>query len=272
MAGAPVRPHKTNQAANWAAAGRDYEKFSEDIGDAIVHCVRRLAPTPGDSVLDIATGTGWGARLLARRGAKVSGIDFGDDLITAANELASTEGLAIDFRTADAEALPFEDNSFDAVMSTFGVIFVEHPEIAAQEIARVCRPGGRVALTSWPAGGSVAELVQQVFAPLRPTPPDPAPPSQFLWGDRRRVGELLGDAFDLKFENGCSILREPSSEEIWNMWATSHGLTVKLLQNLPTDRATQLSRDFIAFHDQFRTEIGIAMPRDYLLTIGVRHA
>lgn len=265
-----VLPHNERLAANWAAAGRDYEKFSEDLGDAIVHCIRRLAPTSDERVLDVATGTGWGARLVARRGAEVHGIDFGKDLIEAARALAQEEHLSMEFSTADAEALPFDDASFDVVMSTFGVMFVQRPEAAAQEMARVCRPGGRIGLTSWPPDCTIAKLVKDVFTRYRPPPPDPPPPSQFLWGMRTRVEELLGDTFDLKFEDGCTILREPSGDDVWRLWAKSHGLTTQLLGNLADERAEQLRADFVAFHEGFRTELGITMPRDYLLTIGVR--
>lgn len=100
MASQTILPHNERLAASWAIAGRNYERFSEDLGDAIIHCIRRLAPRPGEDVLDVATGTGWGARLVARRGAKVHGIDFSSDLIGAARILAKEEGLSVDFDTA----------------------------------------------------------------------------------------------------------------------------------------------------------------------------
>ena len=176
----------------------------------------------------------------------------------------------MEFSTADAESLPFDDGSFDVVMSTFGVMFVQRPEAAAREIARVCRPVGRIGLTSWPPDCTIAQLVKDVFTPYRPPPPDPPPPSQFLWGLRERVAELFGDAFDLKFEDGCTILREPSGDDVWQPWAEGHGLTVQLLQNISKERGTQLQSDFVDFHERFRDDLGITMPRDYLFTIGVR--
>jgi SAM-dependent methyltransferase len=266
-----VLPHNERMAASWAAAGREYEKFSEDLSDAVLHCIDRLAPKAGEKVLDVATGTGWGARQVARRGAKVHGIDFSEDLIEAGKQLAEEEGLEVELQTADAEALPFEDGTFDVVMSTFGVMFVQQPEAASNELSRVCRPGGRIGLTSWPPDCTIAKLVKEVFTPYRPPPPDPPPPSQFLWGLRERTQELLGETFDLKFEDGCSVLHAPSGEDIWALWAKSHGLTVKLLQNLGADRAEQLQADFISFHETFRAERGIAMPRNYLVTIGIRN-
>jgi SAM-dependent methyltransferase len=270
MGNLTVLPHNERLATSWAAAGANYEKFSEDLGDAITHCIHRLAPKPGEQVLDVATGTGWGARALARLGADVQAIDFSSELIEAARLLAEEEGLSIEFSTADAEALPFEDASFDVVMSTFGVMFVQRPEAAAQELARICRPGGRIGLTSWPPDSAVAHLVKDVIAPYRPPPPDPPPPSQFLWGVRERVQELLGAEFDLEFEPDRTILRKPSGEDVWTLWAEGHGLMVALLQNLPKERAEQLHADFVAFHERFRANGGITMPRDYLLTVGVR--
>ena len=135
---------------------------------------------------------------------------------------------------------------------------------------RAYRPGGRIGLTSWPPDCTIAQLVKDVFTPYRPPPPDPPPSSQFLWGLRERTQELLGDAFDLKFEDGCTMLREPSGEDVWALWTKSHGLTIKLLQNLLPDRAKQLRAGFAAFHETYRTELGITMPRNYLVTIGVR--
>ena len=149
MADNCIQPHNEKPAASWASAGRAYEKFSEDLGDAINRCIDCLDPQPGERVLDVATGTGWGARLIAARGAEVHGIDFGKNLIDAARTLASEAELEIQFSTADAEDLPFDDASFDVVISTFGVMFVQRPEAAADELARVCRPGGRLGLTTW---------------------------------------------------------------------------------------------------------------------------
>jgi len=132
----PVRcspPYRESRAATWGMGGRDYERVSESVSHSLAHLVNRLLPPSGERFIDVATGTGLTARLLSSRGAKVNGVDFGTGVIEAAKALASD----IDFRVADAEALPFEDASFDAVTSTFGVMFVARPEIAAREMARV---------------------------------------------------------------------------------------------------------------------------------------
>lgn len=265
-----IQPHNEKPAASWASAGQAYEKFSEDLGEAISRCIDYLDPQPEECVLDVATGTGWGARLIAARGAEVHGIDFGNDLIDAAQMLAAEAELDIQFSTADAEELPFDDASFDVVISTFGVMFVQRPEAAAGELARVCRPDGRLGLTTWPPDGTIAALVKDVMVPYRTPPPDPPPPSPYLWGKTDRVTELLGSSFDLQFETECTVLRESSGADVWRMWSQSHGLTVTMLEKLSPDRRLDFERDFVAFHEKFRTDSGIAMPRDYLVTLGVR--
>ena len=265
-----VKPHNRKSAANWGAAGRNYENFSAHFGDAIRHCIERLAPQPGERLLDVATGTGWGARRAARYGAKVHGIDFARDLIESATLLAKDTGTEIAFSTADAEDLPFEDASFDVVMSTFGVMFVGRQEVAARELARVCKPGGRLGLTTWPPDGTIAGCAHDVLARYRPPPPDPPPPSQFAWGTGERLRELLEPAFALRFETGCSVLRAPAGADVWDLWCASNGVIVSLAKSLPPDRLEQLRDDFIAYHERFRNDLGIAMPRDYLVTIGLR--
>jgi hypothetical protein len=103
-----------------------------------------------------------------------------------------------------------------------------------------------------------------------PPPPNPAPPSPFDWGRPERVGELLGDAFDLRFEPGTSYYREPSAEAAWETFSTGYGPTRSLAESLDADRRAELRRDFVAFHDGFRTDLGITVPREYPLTVGVR--
>ena len=135
-----IQPHNVKAAATWGSGGLDYDRVSQTISDAIEHCVIRLAPEPGERILDVATGTGWAARRIAARGAKVIGIDLGADLIEAAKARAAEARLKIDFKVDDAETLSFEDHSFDAVISTFGVMFVSKPEAAA-EYQQGCKRG-----------------------------------------------------------------------------------------------------------------------------------
>lgn len=269
MESQPILQHNVQAARTWDSAGRQYERISESIADSIEHCVARLNPQPGERVLDLATGTGYGSRRLAARGAVVTGVDIGADLIEAARAFASQAGLKIEYRVGDAESLPFDDASFDAVISTCGVMFARNPEAAAREVARVCRKGARIAITTWPPDGTIAGMFQ-VLRRYMPEPPAPAPPSPFEWGRKERVQELLGTAFDLRFEAGTTVLRMPSGNAVWELFVTGYGPTKTLAANLDAAKRESLRRDFEAYHDGFRNELGVAMARDYLVTIGVR--
>lgn len=256
-------------ASIWSKGGLGYDRISETIADSIEHCVNRLRPQAGERVLDLATGTGWTARRLAARGAAVVAVDFAEHLLEAGRALADAARLEIDFRVGNAERLDFPDGCFDAVISTCGVMFVRDPEAAAGELARVCRPGGRIALTTWPAGSTVAGLFK-LMRPYLPEPPSPAPPSPFEWGQRERISQLLGEHFELRFETGTSVLRETDAEAVWSLFSTCYGPTRTLAERLPAERLSELKRDFIDFHERFRSELGIALPREYLLTAGIR--
>jgi SAM-dependent methyltransferase len=269
MTALTIQAHNAKAATTWGSPGRNYDRISQSIGDAIEHCVQRIAPQPGERVLDVATGTGWAARLMAQRGARVTGVDIAADLISAARSRADTERLTIDFEVGDAESLPFDDASFDAVVSTFGVMFAARPEAAAAELARVCRPGGRLGLATWPMDGTVHGLFN-VMKPYMAAPPTPAPPSPFLWGGRERIRQLLGAEFDLRFETGTTVLREPSGAQVWQLFISSYGPTKALAASLDDVRRAQLERDFAAFHDGFASELGVAMVREYLVAVGTR--
>ncbi len=260
-----VRPHNEKAAATWGSGGAAYDRVSETIADAIDHAVARVAPKPGETCLDVATGTGWTARRLAARGAQVTGIDIGAGVIDAAKRLAPD----IDFRVGDAEQLNFADRHFDVVTSTFGVMFVARPEDAARELARVCRKGGRLALCTWPPGDTIEGLFK-VMRPYMPPPPANPPPSPFEWGKLERVRELLGDAFDLKFETGVTTLRLPSGKAAWKLFVEGYGPTKTVAAACEPERRKELERDFIAYHETFAGDLGVAMPRQYLVTIGVR--
>jgi hypothetical protein len=106
--------------------------------------------------------------------------------------------------------------------------------------------------------------------PYMPAPPNPAPPSPFEWGTAERVRELMGSAFALQFERGTSFYREPSGEAAWRTFSTGYGPTKALAGSLSEARRAELRRDFIAFHHGFPTELGICVPREYLLSVGVR--
>ncbi|MGI9524570.1 MAG: class I SAM-dependent methyltransferase [Hyphomicrobiaceae bacterium] len=257
-------------ASAWGVTSSAYEKFSEDFGDALFHCVQRLDPQKGEAILDIATGTGWTARLAAKRGANVTGIDFSEGLIVAAREIAYRQGLKIKFDVGDALSMPYAEGCFDAVISTFGVIFASPHETAASELARVCRPGGRIALAVWKTDNTLHDMMRDVFLKFSPPPPDPPPPSPYAWGNETRINELLGSEFDLKFEHATTVMRAPDGDAAWRLWNEAHGLTVTRMKALDESAQNEFREAFVQFHEHYRTEVGITIPRDYIIAIGVR--
>jgi ubiquinone/menaquinone biosynthesis C-methylase UbiE len=264
-----IQPHNERASKVWSSGGDNYNEVSRGIADSIEHAVMRLSPRAGEAVLDLATGTGWTSRLVARRGAKVVGVDIAAGLLEAAERQALAERLSIRYLPGDAEDLPFDDATFDAVVSTCGVMFASRPEAAAKELARVVRPGGRIALTTWTSDGNLFKMFQ-VMKPYMPAPAAPAPPSPFEWGNTDRIRQLLGESFDLKFERAVSYYREPSAESAWETFSTSYGPTKSLADSLDPARRESLRADFIAFHAGFPTALGICVPREYWLTVGIR--
>ena len=264
-----IRRHNSVSSATWSTGGPAYDEISRGILDAIEHCANRLAPPRQGFVLDVATGTGWGARRLSARGLQVTGLDFAPELLNTASELAAAQNLDVTFKLGDAESLPFPDASFDAVFSSFGIMFVQRPEDAAAEIARVCKPGGRVALATWTPDGNVFEMFK-IMKAYMPQPAGTPPPSPFEWGRPDRVTALLGDHFDLAFEQGTSFYREPDGATAWRTFFEGYGPLRALAATLDPDDLESLERDFVAFHDGFATDLGICVPRDYLVAAGTR--
>ncbi len=251
-------------ARTWGAGGEKYDQISRGIADAIEHAVDALDPKPGERIVDVATGTGWAARRIAARGATITGVDLGAEVIEAAKQL----GGGIDFQVGDAEALPFADDSFDAAISTFGVMFARDPEAAAKELGRVVRPGGRIVLANWAIGGSVHDMFQMIRS-YKPADPNPAP-SPFEWGRAGRVGELLGDRFDLDFVQGTSLFQPESGQTAWATFSKGFGPVVKLLEVLSDAQAAALEAEFVSFHEAHRDGTGIVMRRPYVIVKGRR--
>lgn len=264
-----VQEHNQPAAHVWSQGGRDYDFISFGVSDALAHATQLLWPQPGEDVLDVATGTGWSARNAASMGAKVTAVDIADQLLEAAKELASHIEPAIRFENADAEALPFDDASFDGVISTFGVMFSADQAQAAAELARVCRPGGRVVLATWdpdPEG-----YVSRFFA-LTGKYNDAPPParSPMEWGSPRRLDELLGAHFDLACYEGVSIFIAPDSDAVWGKYAAGFGPVRALAESLDEERLADFRREFIEFHDSYREGDILRCNRKCLLVRGVR--
>jgi SAM-dependent methyltransferase len=263
----PFEELKQRHAVVWSSG--PYQGITETIPDIHRVVLERLDPQPGQRLLDVACGTGAVAELAAATGADVVGVDIAPALIEQARDRAAQRGLEIDYRVGDAEALELEDASFDLVASTCGVMFAPDHEAIAAELARVTKPGGRIALACWTPESGLAQL----FAVMRPF--QPAPPAgvgnQFDWGREEYVRNLLGDAFELEFERGDSLLDADSGESVWQLFSTEYGPTKTLADSLDDEQREQLQRDFVELHERSRSNARIQFSRTYLLTLGTRH-
>jgi ubiquinone/menaquinone biosynthesis C-methylase UbiE len=255
---------KQRQSVMWGNG--PYERIANTITEVHDAVVEKLAPAPGDRWLDLACGTGAVAEHAAAAGADVIGVDLAPALIETAKQRAQELGLEIDYRVGDAERLDLPDASFDKVSSTCGIMFAPDHEAVARELARVTAPGGRIALANWTPTGGIGKMFK-VMAPYQPAPP---PSSPFDWGTEDRVRELLGDLFELEFEEHVTTLRVPSAEDYWELFSTSYGPTKTLADSLG-ERRVELHRDWIEFFESTYGDGGeIAHTREFLLVSGTR--
>jgi len=187
---------KTGMRNTWMAG--DFGVVAKTIAGAGDQFIQRLGIPAGTRVLDIATGTGNLAIPLARAGCFVTGVDIAPNLLVQARERAAAEGLNVQFDEGDAEALPYPDASFDAVVTMFGAMFAPRPELVAAEMARVLKPGGLLSMANWNPAGFTGKMFK-LGSKHAPPPPGIAPP--VLWGDDATVRERLGKAFkDIRTE------------------------------------------------------------------------
>jgi SAM-dependent methyltransferase len=261
-----VQPHNLKAQATWNSPAARYDEISRSIADAIEHAVERLQPAPGERVLDLATGTGWASRVLAQRfsGLQITGADIADRLLEHARASARALNLPIEYRHADAERLPFADGQFDAVVSTFGVMFAGNPKAAAGELARVVRPGGRAVLAVWKHDSNVFHMFG-VMKRFMPPPPQPPPASPFEWGRPERLHELLDGAFDLEIEEGTNPFRYGSGAQAFDLWVNHYGPAKALATNLDDVRREEFRRAMVAWHETFPSPLGFEQPRQYLI-------
>jgi ubiquinone/menaquinone biosynthesis C-methylase UbiE len=182
-----VKALKGRLKSMWMAG--DYDRFSRQLKDGPKQMIERLAIPAGASVLDVACGSGAFALLAARQGAEVTGIDLADNLIERARARAKEEGLAIRFEQGDVEALPFEDDSFDYLVSLIGAMFAPRPELVVSEMLRVCKPQGVVAMANWTPEGFVGQMFKVVASHISP----PGMPSPLLWGNEEVVRKRFAE-------------------------------------------------------------------------------
>jgi SAM-dependent methyltransferase len=181
---------KMSMRAAWMAG--DFGQVARTIADEAERFIHRLALAPGTRVLDVACGTGNTALPLARAGCVVTGVDIAPNLLAQAHDRAQEAGLGIQFDEGDAESLPYEDASFDVVVSMFGAMFAPRPDLVVREFARVLVPGGRLAMANWNAGSFSGQMFK---VNARHCPPPPGVPAPVLWGDDPTVRHRLGCSF-----------------------------------------------------------------------------
>jgi SAM-dependent methyltransferase len=181
---------KSRLKATWSAG--DFGQIAKSTASGAAEFIERLHLQPGMKVLDVACGSGNLALPAARAGAVVTGVDIAPNLIEQARENAERDGLQIQFDEGDAEALPYDDASFDAVVTMFGAMFAPRPELVAAELKRVCKPGGFIAMANWTPTGFVGRMFKTVANYF---PPPPSMPPPILWGVDATVRERLHDGF-----------------------------------------------------------------------------
>ena len=257
---------KARQSVVWGNG--PYERITNTIRDIHALVIERSDPKPGERVLDAATGTGAVAIIAAKRGAEVIGQDLAPVLVDTARERAAEEDVTVQFEVGDAEDMRYDDASFDVVMSTCGVMFAPDHEAVARELERVTKPGGRLALACWQPNTGMHDVFK-MMAPYMP-PPAPGAGSPFAWGDRDHVQELLGDTFELVFEEHDSPLTLPSGEDYWELFSNSYGPTKTVVEALEPDRREEFHRAWVEFGDARREGDQMVHHREYLLTLGTR--
>ena len=257
---------KARQSVMWGNG--PYERITNTIRDIHELVIERVDPKPGEHVLDAATGTGAVAILAAKRGADVVGQDLAPVLIETARERAAEEGVTVRFEVGDAEAMTYGDASFDIVTSTCGVMFAPDHPACATELARVTKPGGRLALACWTPEGGLGQMFR-MMGPFLP-PPAPGAGSPFTWGTEEHVKELLADAFELELEVHVSTLAVSSGEEYWELFSSSYGPTKTAAEALDADRREEFHQTWVDFFEALREGDEVVHHREYLLTLGTR--
>jgi ubiquinone/menaquinone biosynthesis C-methylase UbiE len=262
---ATLEEFKQRQRATWDAG--DYATLSERIAEVGELVAERAAIEPGMTVLDVACGTGNAARPAARAGARVTGLDLAPKLLEQGRAKAEKEGLELEWVEGDAEELPFEDDSFDRVLSTFGHMFAPRHERTADEMIRVCRPGGTIVTATWTADGVFGAL-SAAGAPYMPPPPDFASPP-VLWGTEDYVRQMFGSAAaGFEFERHVNWQEDDSIEGFADLFMERFPVMVTARQMLG-ERFAQLRADTIAVWERFNeSEDGrFRLPQEYLVSV-----
>ena len=237
LAALKVRQQAAWSSGNYAVVGTTLQIVGEELCEA-------LDLRAGSKVLDVAAGNGMVSLAAARRWCDVTSTDYVPALLECGRARALAEGLSIEFMEADAENLPFGNGAFDAVVSTFGVMFTPNQAQAATELLRVCKSGGKIGLANWTPEG----FIGQVFKTLgKYLPPPPGTKSPALWGTRARLDEMFGSgAGSIKAEPRMFNFRYRSPEHFLDIFKTFYGPVLKAFAALDTATQQDLRNDLYA--------------------------
>ena len=252
---------KSRQRAAWGAG--DYAVVGttlQIVGETLCEAVDLRA---GQRVLDVAAGNGNATLAAARRFAEVTSTDYVPSLLDRGRERAAAERLTVQFQEADAEALPFKDASFDVVLSTFGVMFTANQALAAKELLRVCRPGGRIGMANWTPEGFVGRLFKLIGEYV---PPAPGVKSPALWGTSAHLEALFGTDVAIVSRKRDFVFRYRSPRHWVDVFGNYYGPIVKTLAAVSPAGRTALEADLLSLIDEFDVaEDGtLVMPSEYL--------
>lgn len=254
--------------ATWSAG--DFDVVAERIWAVGDDLAERAAVKSGEVVLDVACGTGNCAIPAAVAGADVVGLDITPELFEAGRRRATEAGVEVEWVEGDAQALPYDDASFDVVLSSFGCMFAPDQGKAAAEIARVLKPGGRAAIAAWRPDGSIGGFFQAVSKHAPPPPPGFTPPP--MWGVRDHVSGLFADTgLEISFDDAAAHWHFDSVEEAVEEYGTKFGPVVMLRAALePEGKWEALRDDLTAYFEEvsYPERDGVAFEGDYLITLG----
>lgn len=263
LAAVKARQQGAWSSGDYAVVGTTLQIVGEELCEA-------LDLRAGQRVLDVAAGNGNASLAAARRWCDVVATDYVPALLDRASERAAAERLVITVREADAEALPFADGSFDAVVSTFGVMFTPDQDRAAAELVRVCRRGGKIGLANWTPEGFIGQLFKTIG---RHVPPPPGARSPALWGTRARVDELFGPhASSVEATSRHFTFRYRSPRHWLEIFRTYYGPLLKTFAALAPSAQDGLERDLMDLIAQFdRSGDGsMVVPSEYLEIVVTR--
>jgi ubiquinone/menaquinone biosynthesis C-methylase UbiE len=266
---ADLKALKARQQAAWSSG--DYALIGTTLQIVGEELCEALDVRSGQKVLDIAAGNGNASLAAARRWCNVVATDYVPALLERARERAAAERLDVEFREADAEALPFADGSFDVVVSTFGVMFTPDQDRAAAEMVRVCKRGGKIGLANWTPEGFIGQLFKTIG---KHVPPPLGVKSPALWGTRARIAELFeSPATSVRSAQRNFVFRYRSPEHWLDVFRTYYGPVLKTFAALEPAAQAALQRDLLALIGQFNRsgDGSMVVPSEYLEIVITRH-